>query len=213
MSDGGGDLAGLIRGRRTEKVLGDVDHPAPVSSRLAEERRSQILDAIRTAGWAPFHYARDVDGIAEPWRVHYLSHELCHRLAVELRDDFKVMSKEPRLLAGCGAMVLVTWLPEADMDGAANQAAKARDEEHLAAASAMVQNLLLLLTEMGLGSYWSSGGILREPSMFKRLGIPEREKLLAAVFVEFPEARAPGAERKPGGQRPRRGEGWLRELS
>ena len=87
-----------------------------------------------------------------------------------------------------------------------------RDEEHLAAASAMVQNLLLLLTARGMGTYWSSGGKLRAPEMFDYLSIPQHERLLAGVFVEFPEAMDAPHQRIPGKLRDRRGDGWIREV-
>ena len=53
----------------------------------------------------------------------------------------------------------------------------------------MVQNLLLALTAKGMGNYWSSGGKLRERAAFNYLSIPQLERLLAAVFVEYPEMR------------------------
>jgi len=52
----------------------------------------------------------------------------------------------------------------------------------------VVQNLLLLLTAHGMGTYWSSGAALRGPAMFGYLGIPERERLLGAIFIEYPDA-------------------------
>jgi len=127
--------------------------------------------------------------------------------------------KEPRLAAACSALVLVTWLPEFyDIDS--QQASKldreaqiARDEEHLAAASAMVQNLLLMLTAHGMGNYWSSGGKLRGPEMFDYLGIPQQERLLAAVFIEYPEMMDDSKERKAGSQRNNRSDKWIREVT
>ncbi|QDT92685.1 nitroreductase family protein [Gimesia algae] len=209
----------IIRARRTEKVLCDIESIRPVPADVAERNREIVLQAIQTAGWAPFHYPRKVDGLAEPWRAHVLWHEEAKQAAIYLRDELHVTSKGPRLAAACSALVLVTWLPEF-YDLESQQTSKidretqlARDEEHLAAASAMVQNLLLMLTAHGMGNYWSSGGKLRGPEMFNYLGIPEQERLLAAVFIEYPEMMDDSKERKAGSLRNDRSDQWIREVT
>ena len=209
----------VIRQRRTEKVLCDVEHRQEVPDAIANQHRQTILNSIEAAGWAPFHFPRKVDGIAEPWRAHVLWENELQQTAVHMRDQLKVTSKEPRLVAGCSVLILVTWLPEfyktdsrqnSPMD---DEAQCMRDEEHLAAASAMVQNLLLLLTAHGMGTYWSSGGRFRRPEMFEFLGIPTEERLLAAVFVEYPEMMDDTKERKSGAQRNNRSDQWIRQVS
>lgn len=209
----------IIRNRKTEKVLCDIEAHRPVPADVAERNREIVLQAIKTAGWAPFHYPRKVDGLAEPWRAHVLWHEEAMQAAVYLRDELNVTTKGPRLAAACSALVLVTWLPEF-YDLESQHASKldreaqiARDEEHLAAASAMVQNLLLMLTAHGMGNYWSSGGKLRGPEIFDYLGIPKQERLLAAVFIEYPEMMDDSKERKAGSQRNNRSEKWIREVT
>ncbi len=213
------DLAIVVRERKTEKVTCDVESHQTVPANIAVRNRGIVLDAIKTAGWAPFHYPRNVDGIAEPWRAYVLWHGEARKAALHLRDGLQVMSKEPRLAAGCNALVIVTWLPEfytAESQRSSKltrQDQVIRDEEHLAAASAMVQSLLLMLTAQGLGTYWSSGGRFRSPEMFEFLGIPEGERFLAGVFIEYPEMMDESKERKAGAQRNNRSEDWIREVS
>ena len=80
----------------------------------------------------------------------------------------------------------------------------------------MVQNLLLLLTAHGIGNYWSSGGMFRSPKVMNYLKVPTGEKLLAAVFVEYPEMQAMDdgqTERKPGAHRNKRSTEWIREVA
>ena len=209
----------IIRNRKTEKVLCDLEAHRSVPADVAARNREVVLRAIKTAGWAPFHYPRKVDDLAEPWRAHVLWQEEAKQAAVYLRDELNVTSKEPRLAAACSALVLVTWLPEfydpesQHTSNIERETQLARDEEHLAAASAMVQNLLLMLTAHGMGNYWSSGGKLRGPEMFDYLGIPEQERLLAAVFIEYPEMRDDSKERKPGSLRNNRSDQWIREVT
>ncbi|QDT63032.1 nitroreductase family protein [Calycomorphotria hydatis] len=209
----------IIRARRTEKVLCDVEAAEPVPPEIAAKHRETVLAAIETAGWAPFHFPRKVNDIAEPWRAHVVWDGRAREAAKYLRDELEVTSKEPLLAAGCSALVLVTWLPEfydAEVQAASTLSRDAqlmRDEEHLAAASAMVQNLLLLLTAHGMGTYWSSGGKFRSPEMFDHLGIPHHERLLAAVFIEYPEMKKDTKTRKPGALRQQRSDAWIREVA
>jgi nitroreductase len=113
------------------------------------------------------------------------------------------MSKRiPKLLAGAGALALVTWLPE-QTDSEALEL-NHRNVEHIAAASSAIQNLLLTATARGIYTYWSSGGVLNEPEIFDLLGIPQFQRLLGAIFLT--PADAPHDENHPGGLRDRRGD-------
>ncbi|MEM9155980.1 MAG: nitroreductase family protein [Cyanobacteria bacterium P01_F01_bin.33] len=191
----------------------DVESYKPVPADVAERNRAIVLQAIRTAGWAPFHYPRDVEGIAEPWRTHILWPDDVKKAAIYLRDELKVTTKEPKLTAACSVLILVTWLPQFYDLESKNESQISIDEEHLAASAAMVQNLLLILTERGMGTYWGSGGVFRKPKMFDYLGIPQEERLLAAIHVEYREMMDRSKERKPGKLRHNRCEDWIREVS
>ena len=212
-------VADVIRRRKTEKVLCDVDEHTPVPADIAAAHKPAVLASLETAGWAPFHFPRQPNAIAEPWRAHVVWPEDLGKLAHFLRDDLGLTSKEPSLVAGASALILITWLPEFDDEQAAASSnldadkRRLRDEEHLAAASAMVQNLLLMLTAHGMGTYWSSGGQLRGAAAFDYLGIPNTERLLAAVFIEYPEMMSDTKGRKPGALRDKRGTDWIREAA
>ena len=73
-------IAAIIKQRQTFKVLAGAPANqaiAETTDLLTEEQRiaadAQVIQAIRDAGWAPFHYDRAADGMAEPWRVEWLS--------------------------------------------------------------------------------------------------------------------------------------------
>ncbi|MEM1126225.1 MAG: nitroreductase family protein [Bacteroidota bacterium] len=206
----------LVRARRTLKVLGDPQNPVPIPDEVAARHRPHVLEALQTAGWAPFHYNRALDGLAEPWRAYVLWAPTCRQVALDLptwRPDLAPTSKLPPMLAACGALILVTWCPQfydlADRKPKQVQV----DEEHLAASAAMVQTLLLLLTAHGMGTYWSSGGVLGSADVLAPLGIDTEERLLAAVFVEYPETLDQPLVRRPGKHRDRRSDGWIREVT
>ena len=127
------------------------------------------------------------------------------------------------MLSACGALIITTWLPQfrgknQQLEGVQNSIGLPKqitiDDEHLAAAAAMVQNLLLLLTANSMGTYWSSGGQFRTPAMFEKLGINQDESFLSGVFVEYPSTLGESVERISGKQRNNRSQdhAWLREV-
>ena len=205
-----------ITHRRTEKVLA-VEPLRPRVDQFQEIQTTDdvIRESVEVAGWAPFHYDRRKDNLAEPWRAYMLFLDDCRVLAEKfpgLVPDLKPGNKIPKMLNACGALVLINWIPEKGLD---NPKLKSINEEHLAASSAMVQNLLLALHSRGLGTYWSSGGLLGGSEIFEFLKIDAGEQLIAAVFVDYPFLTNDAAvERIPGKNREKRShfEAWSREI-
>lgn len=175
-----------IRQRKTEKVL--AGSPLPTT-----DISHTIHELIALAGCAPFHRACEEshrqgnnDGI-EPWRFHILDADNCRRLAPRLPKENA--GKIPAMLLAADALIMATWLPSpgtiTPMGDEPGFAVTLTNVEHIAAASAAIQNLLLAATARGIGNYWSSGGVLRLPSVFEQLGIPTNQILLGAIFL-FP---------------------------
>jgi nitroreductase len=194
---------GVIRERRTVKVL--ADEPFPV-----DDARQTVEELAAAAGWAPFHRVaarvhQESGALTSivPWRFYLVDAPACRALRDALleRGD---KSKIPRMLAAARALVLATWLPNPPK-GPVTGLFEATEEnmEHVAAAGAAVQNLLLAATARGIPNYWSSGGPLRGPEAFGWMGIPAGEIALGAVFL-FP-AETADAEVNPGSHRDRRG--------
>lgn len=209
-------LSELIQNRRTVKVLARMDQEILYPAAELERLNGVVLSAVAAAGYAPFHYDRKADGLAEPWRFHLLWQRECRILSDRMEiwfPEMKVGNKLPAMLAACGALVLVNWLPQFDVELARDKQQQI-NEEHLAATAAAVQNLLVLLTANNLRTYWSSGGFFRSPLMFEKLGIPANEKLLAAIFVDY-GAGTQQAETIPGTNRPLRSHfrQWTTEIS
>ncbi|MEM6518825.1 MAG: nitroreductase family protein [Cyanobacteria bacterium P01_D01_bin.71] len=209
-------VAAAIKERKTLKVLGDADNRVHFTDEVEQRNRSLVLESLQVAGWAPFHFDRGEDELAEPWRAHVLWHQESQKLADNLFQWFPELdpsNKLTRMMYACGALILVTWLPQFAQVAEPKPDQAMIDEEHLAASSAMVQNLLLMLTAHEMGSYWSSGGKLGADMVFDHIGIDKKEKLLAAVFVEYPETREETKPRVPGKHRDRRSTQWIKELS
>lgn len=220
-----GDLiAAIIKQRKTFKVLADTPANQSSPNSLTDDQRTaadvQVVQAIRDAGWAPFHYDRAADGMVEPWRVEFLTQAKCRDVAesfFEWFDDVKPTNKLPSMLNACGSLVLVSWLPQfAQTPDSIPPTEKQQqvDEEHLAATAAYVQNLILILTAHGFGTYWSSGGQFRSPTMRAKLGVQHDGRLLAAVFVDY-QPDQESLERLPGKLRQRRSpdQQWFQSIS
>lgn len=183
-----------IRERKTVKLLAQHDFPAT-------SMRDCVDRLLAVAGWAPFHKVCHLDhrrqdslqGI-EPWRFHCLDAEHCRRLGKRVQN-MEAAGKIPMMLAAADAMIMATWLPnpltqpdKLQIDTASPHEIfepTIDNVEHIAAASAAVQNLLVAATAAGIANYWSSGGVLRQPAIFKELGISADQRLLGAIFL-FP---------------------------
>lgn len=209
-------LEQVIRDRKTSKVLADA--PLGVAT-----DRAEIEAIVANAGWAPFHRpaaAVHAEGGGEqpvvPWRCFMLDVDACRSLRDWLlaRGETGPMT---RLLAACSAMVLATWLPNpwrlprpegTDPDQLFEGTLD--NMEHLAAASAAVQNILLSATARGYRSFWATGGPIRTAESLARIGVPNSQLSLGCVFLFGPDSK--GAPTKPGPMRERRGapEDWSR---
>ena len=177
-----------IRSRKTVKILASQDLPVG-------DHRQFVDELLSLAGHAPFHRACEdhhrqsssLNGI-EPWRFYALDAVACRKLRTQI--PLENAGKIPAMLAAADALIMATWLPNTaqvpDMDGEPGFAATINNMEHIAAASAAIQNLLLAATARGVSNYWSSGGVLRSAEAFSLLGIPRSQILLGALFL-FPK--------------------------
>ena len=198
----------VIQKRCTFKVMGDLDTPTVIPEGFVQ----RIEQSIEVAGQAPYHYSANaihLDNAMDspvPWRFYALQQKDCLNLAEHLIASGDVKGKEAgiiRMLAAAGSLVLTTWLPEPTH--LPDQVTEHRNMEHIAAASAAIQNLLLSATARNVQTYWSSGGALGRKTSFDLCSIPSREKLLGAIFM-FPQAAVRSLEAKPGSMRGKRGE-------
>ncbi len=171
-----------IRERRTLKMT--AAEPAPTVGALS---RATVEEVLAVAGLAPFHKPAP-SGVPEPWRCYAHDASACRALR-ERALAAGVGGKVPMMLAAADALVVVTWVPE----GASEPVPDLRFEpslrnmELIAAAGAMIQNVLVAATARGVASYWSSGGWLATAPGLAAVGVPSGELVLGAVFF-FPDA-------------------------
>ncbi len=216
----------VIRERKTAKVLRAPDTCFEGGANLPPDFAAALRRCIESAGWAPFHkmihketHLRGKMISLVPWRFYVLKKSVCCavvdqvRARAELQPDSKWSrawtSKIPRLLSGAGACVMVTWLPDPAENGG-EPVLNENNIEHIAAASAAAQNLLLACESQGMYTYWATGGILRDDDVFDWLRIPRTQKLLGAIFVSPAESVGEGVTIEAGSLRDQRGavEDW-----
>ncbi len=225
------DLLQIIAERRTTKVLAPPDAPLP----LAPSSAAPLLTRMLTAGGhAPYHHVchevhrEDPGSSPAPFRFHVVDAASCRALAARIGNLDGPVAKTVGLLGAADGCILANWLPDPADEPAGDTevggpvvgldrppfAPTRRNIEHVAATAAAIQNMLLVATEAGVRSFWSSGGpYLGRGDVRGWLGIPEREVLLGAIYL-FPAETGP-AEVKPGAHRGKAGafEAWSRWVS
>lgn len=216
----------IIRARHTRKVMLSPERREEASIAWSAEHEQALRTMIEGAAWAPFHRRAheethrqgSLDSVV-PWRFHVLDKTACLALLDYLQVQMESntdprwarawQSKIKNMLSACGALVQATWLPD-PADEAGELQLTDNNVEHIAAAGAAIQNLLLAAEARRWRSYWSSGGILRDAQVFEYLGIGASESLLGSLFLTPEEAD--GATLIHGGLRDQRGDtgSWSR---
>lgn len=200
-----------IQKRRTLKLRADPFNPLPVVR--GDDFKLIVEELLMLAGKAPFHYEshenRRSDHLtgAEPWRFHALDCRSCRTLLDSLNGEVPLKAPEGirQMLAAADAMIMTTWLPEPSRKNTRTFYPNLKNMEHIAAAGAAIQNLLLAATSKEINAYWSTGGVLRKPKLLNFLDIPGHEVLIGAVFL-FPEEFPESVQIKTGKNRDKRGD-------
>ncbi|MEM9208648.1 MAG: nitroreductase [Pseudomonadota bacterium] len=160
-ADGLQQLAEQIRSRRTINMFEE----RPVS-------RDLIMEAIEVARWAPNHR------LTEPWRFYVLGDEAIKksvemtRIVVTERKGEELGNFKAKAAATRPGWLLVTCQRSDD---------ELRQQEDYASVACAIQNLMLFLSEAGVGTKWATGPIIRDSRYYEALGIDESVEFIAGV--------------------------------
>ncbi|MEX0312809.1 MAG: nitroreductase [Allomuricauda sp.] len=154
---------------------------------IEKETIKKILEA---ANWAPTHKK------TEPWRFKVFMNGKKEALGKFLSEKYQQVDPKPK-------QVKIKKLQENPMRARAIIAiCMQRDPneslpewEEVAATAMAVQNMWLSATEMGIGSYWSSPGLIKYMDEF--LDLQEGEKCLGFFYMGYYDQEPPSVERKP----------------
>jgi nitroreductase len=165
-------------------------------SYIQKEIPREIINTIlENANYAPTHK------LTEPWRFMVFQGESLKRLASFFSERYRSQTApeafsqarydaagEKVMKSDCVIVINAELHPE-----------KLPEWEETAAVACAVQNMWLTATAYGIGSYWSSPGVLKELGEF--LTIEGSQKCLGLFFMgyhdspEFPARRTPIADK------------------
>ncbi|WP_299532613.1 nitroreductase [Ulvibacterium sp.] len=166
----------------------------PVQYNASPIAKTDIEKILEAANWAPTHRK------TEPWRFKVLLGTAKEQLGQFLLKKYQETEASPKQFKikklvenprRAGAVIAIC------MQRDPNESVP--EWEEIAATAMAVQNMWLCCTEMGIGSYWSSPGLIRYMGEF--LELKEGEKCLGFFYMGHydeeitQQTRTPIAER------------------
>ena len=155
-------LAECICNRRTIKLF----LPTPVD-------RKMILDAIDVARWVPNHR------VTQPSHFYLLGEkamkanvELIRQITTEKKGAKKAEFKAKAAADIPGWLVVTCKRSES----------KIVQREDYASCCCAIQNLMLYLSEAGIGSKWATGTIVEDKRFFDILGVDQDQEFVVGVL-------------------------------
>ena len=160
---------------------------------MYEERsidKETIVTILEAANYAPTHRK------TEPWRYKVVQGDAKNRLGEFLFDKYLQLQKDPsefkakkilRKAEKSAAIILIMMQrdPEESVP----------EWEEVAATAMSVQNMWLVCTELGIGSYWSTPHYISAMSEFVELA--EGEKCLGLFYMGYSDVELAEYERGP----------------
>lgn len=143
-----------------------------------------IEKMLNAAKWAPTHK------LTQPWRFTVFHDSGLEKLASFHAEAYKQFVGEEnfnqakydkiksRPLLSSAVIALVMQRDEAE---------RVAEQEEIASVAIAVQNMSLVATAYGIGTYWGTGGRIYSPEMHQFLGLNPNDKVLGLLFVGYPE--------------------------
>ena len=179
----------VIRAIQTRQSIGRVKRD-PVPRELVER-------ILGSAVHAPNHR------LTEPWRFHVFTGkgrgELARARAEIARLQAQAEGESDELAAGrisrerkkaCRAPVVIAVISEAGRD-------EIETLENYAACACAVQNMQLTAHSLGLAAMWRTGPVAYHEHMRRFFGLQEGDKVVAHLYVGYPDMDERPRRRKP----------------
>lgn len=150
--------------------------------------RQEIIDAIHVARWAPNHH------LTEPWHFYLLGNksrdaiiDLNTEMLLQTKGEEAAARKKKRWSSIPGWLVITCERSDDEV----------LEREDYAACCCLVQNLMLVLWEKGIGMKWSTGPVVHDERFYDLLWIDETaEKVVGLFWYGYPDI-IPVTARKP----------------
>ncbi len=183
----------LRKAIETRRSVGRVK-PDPVPRELVEE-------ILESAVHAPNHK------ITQPWRFHVFSGKGRGELAKARVEAARLMAEaegeEEEMVAGrisrerkkaFRAPVVIAVISKAGRD-------EVETLENYAACAAAVQNMQLTAHSLGLATIWRTGPVAYHPHMRDFFGLREGDRIVAYLYLGYPDAPETRRRREPAASR------------
>lgn len=152
--------------------------------------KSDIEIILEAANWAPTHRK------TEPWRFKVLMGEAKEKLGLFLSLKYMETEDRPK------QMKVKKLIDNPKKAGAIIAICMQRDPkesvpewEEIAATAMAVQNMWLCCAELGIGSYWSSPGLIKHMDDFFEMN--EGERCLGFFYMGYFDGVLPEVNRNP----------------
>lgn len=154
--------------------------------------RESVEEILEAAHWAPNH------GRTEPWFFKVFTGEASKRLGQVQADMYQQITTEDLFQQSKydklknrpseASHVIAICMKRGDNP-------KIPEIEEVEAVAAAVQNMWLMTSALGLGGYWSSGGVTYKDEFRKWLGLGEADKCLGFFYLGVPAGTIPPGRR------------------
>ncbi|UOY08131.1 nitroreductase [Muricauda sp. SCSIO 64092] len=162
----------------------------PVQYNDKPVQRETIEQLLEAANWAPNHKR------TEPWRFKVLMGESKAKLGDFLSSKYQEVDSKPKQIkirklqenprkAGAVIVICMQRDPKESLP----------EWEELAATAMAVQNMWLCCTELNLGCYWSSPGLIKYMDEFMELN--KGERCLGLFYLGYYDEEPAIGEREP----------------
>ncbi len=179
------EIQSVIEERRTIK-------PSQFKSRKVHKEIVEKL--LNAAKWAPTH------GLTQPWHFQVFMEEGINRFADFQASTYKTITPKEafnkskykklkdRPLESSVIIALCMKRQESQ---------KIPEIEEIQSVACAVQNMSLLATAYGIGTYWGSGGVTYTKQMHSFLNLGKNDKCLGFLYLGYPSIDWPKGQRKP----------------
>jgi nitroreductase len=179
------EISELIKDRRTV-------YPEQFSSRKVQ--REQIELILNNAIWAPSH------GKTQPWRFTVMTEGALKDLSDFLAKTYlantpKEAQNDMKLAKMINRPLKSTVVVAVHMSRQTEE--KIPEVEEIQAVACAVQNMLLTCTAYGLGSFWSTPGLIGSQQAKDYFKLGEKDKCLGLIYIGYPRGEWPKGQRKP----------------
>lgn len=179
------EISEIIEDRRTIK-------PEQFSSR---EVHVEIIEKmLNAAKWAPTH------ALTQPWHFTVFRKEGLARFAqfhaqtyqeTTKPEDFKEKNFEMLLNRPLLASAIIA------IGMKRQETEKIPEIEEIAAVACAVQNMCLVATAYGIGTYWGTGGKTYSDEMKRFLNLGPKDRCLGLLHIGYPSIEWPKGQRRP----------------